>query len=105
MIRRTKNYTVDRTQWSALYLHVFGLEIRLKSGHHDDVEVFNDSEGIYVLTINRRLRYVALDVFDRATGEHSGDVFIQDPDDSEQAWLVDGKQSGVKVRYLLEYIY
>lgn len=105
MIRRAKNYTLDRSSRNAVYLGVFGLEIALKSGRHSEIEVFHDSEGIYVLSINRLLRYVTLDVYDRATGEHSGDVFIRDPDDSEQAWLVDGKQSGVKVRYLLEYIY
>jgi hypothetical protein len=48
---------------------------KIAAGYEDDIHVYRHSGLTYVLSLNARLGYVGLEVFDGA--EAAGDVFLQ----------------------------
>ena len=105
MIRRTKNYLIKR-DYGTVTIDVLGLKnIELDAGTYDDIQVFNDSECIYILTDNSGMGYVGLEVLCRDNGVQEHAVFIQNVHDVNGEWLINGKQDIVKINHLLNYCY
>ena len=53
-----------------------GTAIPIAGGRSDLVHVFTESTVIYVLSINYKLEYIGLEIFDAASGEEYETIFI-----------------------------
>lgn len=92
-MKTKSNYTIEKEtleeQLTAKrYNPAFVLVFKNKSGKHrvtldsggfDDIEVFREKNFVYVLSINQRMYYVGMQVFEGS--EEKGNIFLQDSQD------------------------
>ena len=88
-MRRVKNYIIQKESYDDMYKAGRfnpSLEVtfrdkvgiythKLSAGYSDDIEVYREHGEIYVLSRNRNLGYVGLEVFSGA--DIAGDMFLQ----------------------------
>lgn len=84
---------------------VHGKTIKISAGNLDDLFVYSDKESIYILSINYRLEYCGLEIFNREDGELYGDIFTQDMADDSFAWILESKRMPTIINFLSQYIY
>jgi hypothetical protein len=54
-----------------------GNTIPLAAGRSDSIHVFKESTVLYILSINSKLGYLGLEIFDAASGEEYEQIFLQ----------------------------
>jgi hypothetical protein len=73
--REAKRYN---PAWQAVWKHK-GKEVRgtLSAGNSDDLYFWHDKRYVFCVSVNTRLDYAGMQVFERKTGNEIGEVFAQ----------------------------
>lgn len=73
----------------------------LSAGYDDDLYVYREATETYVLSLNHRLEYVGLQVFEGSDGQ--GEIFLQDSQVEEVLGHLDYAPYTI-IRRLREYV-
>ncbi|MFW5890682.1 MAG: hypothetical protein ACOCUI_00510 [bacterium] len=85
---------------SDVYLELKGNEVKLGAGSNDRVIVYKMSKNrIMVLTVNERLRYIGVGIYNRNTLDKINERFFQDVDDLNRTL----KSIGMKKDDIMDY--
>ncbi|ATN93275.1 hypothetical protein [Marinobacter phage PS6] len=95
------NHTRNRTERT---IEAFKTLFTIGAGSADSVEVYHDKEHVYVYSENSGLEYAGLEIFERETGEHCFDMFLQSDDGSgDLEWLLNTSRVPSKIRFLSQW--
>ena len=102
---RKANFTLKKARYmEQTSIKTHGLTFEIGAGSSDEVAVYTDSECIYVFSINYRLEYCGLEIFDKKDGGKVGDMFIQDMTKESFSWILESKRIPSVIRFLSQYI-